>query len=366
MNIKTVDTIHSIVRAGLKPPENITIMITNRCNLFCRHCLPESHLHKTEPEISAKEIKRLIREFVHLGVKEVCLTGGEPLIRPDWFDILSFACRQPGLSRVRLQTNATLLTKADIDALCSLKYKGLVVQVSLEGVTAETNDAVRGPCSFDKILSGLKMLTHAGLGQNVVVAFTEMAHNFSDIPNLMKFLDELGVGGFVSGTLVEGGRARSSKHLLSPTPSQYKTLLNLYHSDLQFRLLYKKMGNIAALEWYEGKSYPGGKPCSCIEKPYINSDGEMYPCIMLPVKKFSIRNVFTRPLKEVILEGIPVWAELPDLNDKRSETLEDCKHCPGKKHCAGGCMGRAYALTGDFMAVEDRCELRKMIYSWSP
>lgn len=366
MDLKKLDIVDTIIRSGLKPPRDITIMITNKCNLSCCHCLPESNLHETRPMISAREIKGLIREFVHIGVKEVCLTGGEPLVHPDWFEILSFACSQPGLNSVRLQTNATLLTKADVDALCSLNYKGLVVQVSLEGASAKTNGVVRGPDSFDQILSGLKLLTHAGLGQQVVVAFTEMAHNFTEIPNLMKLLDELGVGRFVTGTLVMGGRAISSNQLRPPTPSQYSELLNLYHSDLQFRLLYKRMGNIAAIEWYEGKSYPDENQCACIEKPYINSDGEMFPCIMLPIKKYSIQNVFSRPLKEVILDGVPLWAKLPDLNYKRSVKLEKCNHCPGKKHCAGGCMGRAYASTGDFMAVEDRCELRKIIYSWSP
>jgi hypothetical protein len=57
--------------------------------------------------------------------------------------------------------------------------------------------------------------------------------------------------------------------------------------------------------------------------------------------------------------------ELPDLNYKRSTKLEKCKLCLGKKHCARGCMGRAYTSAGDFMAVEDRYELRKIIYSWS-
>ncbi len=102
MDLKNCYIIDSVIRAGLKPPKNITIMITNRCNLSCHHCLPESHLHRTKPMISAKEIKRLIREFVHIGAQEICLTGGEPLIHPDWFEILSFACKQPGLNSVRL------------------------------------------------------------------------------------------------------------------------------------------------------------------------------------------------------------------------------------------------------------------------
>lgn len=341
-------------------------MITNRCNLNCCHCLPESRLDETTFPVSSIKIKGLIEEFVHIGVKEICLTGGEPLLHPDWFDILSFACRQPGLNKVHLQTNATLLTQVDIDAICSLDAKGLVIQVSLEGATAQTNDRVRGAGSFDRILGGLRLLTHADLGHQIVVAFTEMAHNFEEIPKLMKLLYEFGVGSFITGTLVMGGRARLSQRLTPPAPSQYSALLRLYHQDFQFRSLYKKMGNIAALEWYEGKSDSTGKPCSCIEMPYINSKGVMYPCIMLPIKKYSVQDVFSRSLENIFIKGIPLWAELPELNHKRSEMLENCNLCPGKKHCSGGCMGRAYSSTGNFMTVEDRCELRKTVYSWLP
>jgi MoaA/NifB/PqqE/SkfB family radical SAM enzyme len=84
----------------------------------------------------------------------------------------------------------------------------------------------------------------------------------------------------------------------------------------------------------------------------------------LPIDKLAAKDVFHRPLYEVLFEALSLWAELPDLNRRRSVELEACKNCPGKLHCAGGCMGRAYATTGDFMNVEDRCALRKSVYSW--
>jgi len=354
----------SIIRASLRSPKIVTLMITNGCNLSCLHCWPESRSCATAPPVPADTIRRLIGEFVLLGVEEICLTGGEPLTHPDWFEILSFACRQPGLNRVRLQTNATLLTEVDIETLGSIDFKGLTIQVSLEGATAETNDRVRGPGSFEQVFRGLKSLAEAGLGQQVVVAFTETQHNFAELPRLLELLDGLGIGGLVSGTLVQGGRAARTDQVTPPTPAQYEDLLNLYHSDPQFRSRYKKIGNIAALEWFRGKSTPAAEGCICIETPYISADGEMYPCLMLPVEKYAVQGVHHRPLDEVLTEGALLWAELPELNRRRSVELEECKKCPGKLHCAGGCMGRAYAATGDFMSVEDRCALRKSVYLW--
>lgn len=355
--------LNSIIRAGLRPPKIVTVMLTNGCNLSCLHCWPESRSWGTAPPVPAETLKRLIREFARLGVEEICLTGGEPLTHPDWFEILSFTCRQPGLTRVRLQTNATLLSDVDIENLGSIGFKGLIVQVSLEGATAQTNDLVRGPGSFEQAFRGLKGLAEAGLGRQVVVAYTETRENFSELPRLLGFLDELGIGRLISGTLVLGGRAARSDRIALPTPSQYRELLHLYHSDPMFRERYDRIGNIAALEWFRGKSTPGPECCTCIERPYIHADGKIYPCLMLPIDTYAVHDVHHRPLEEVLTEGASIWSGLPELNRRRSLELDACKRCPGQLHCAGGCMGRAYAATGDFMSVEDRCDLRKAVYS---
>ncbi|MCK4790007.1 MAG: radical SAM protein [Desulfobacteraceae bacterium] len=353
-----------ITRAGLRPPKMVTLMITNGCNLRCRHCWPESRSSNVTPPVPVDTLRRLIQELVHLGVEEICLTGGEPLTHPDWLEILDFSCKQSGLKRVRLQTNATLLTEEDIKVLRSISFEGLSVQVSLEGATAQTNDRVRGSGSFERAFRGLKLLAEGGLGKQTLVAFTEMRHNFMELPLLLEMVDMLGIGRLVSGTLVLGGRAAQTDQLVPPTPSQYRDLLDLFHSDVQFRSRYKKTGNIAALEWLAGRLNTSPQSCICIETPYINADGQMYPCVMLPIEKYGVQGVYHRPLDEVLTEGALLWAELPELNLRRSEELEACKECIGKLHCAGGCMGRAYAASGDFMTVEDRCALRKAVYSW--
>jgi radical SAM protein with 4Fe4S-binding SPASM domain len=357
---KILDT---IFRSGLEFPKTVTLAITNNCNLNCHHCLPGSSFHGKGP-VPPKEISRLITGFILLGVEEICLTGGEPLMHPDWLEILSDACSRQGLKRVRLQTNGILLTGIDIEALGSMDSERLILQVSLEGSKAKTNDRVRGSGSFEKIMGRLKLLAGAGLGRQVVVAFTEMHHNFSELPALLELLDQLGIKGLVSGTIVSKGRAVQTKTLAPPTPLQYRELLDLYHLDPQFRSIYKRIGNIAALEWFKGKSSPGAGCCNCIEKLYIDANGNMYPCPMLPIKKLAVKNVYQRPLEESLSDGVALWAELPLLHHRRSVELKICQDCPGRKHCAGGCMGRAYTSTGGFINVEDRCQLRKEVYSW--
>ena len=353
-----------LARAGLVPPKSVTLSITNRCNLNCRHCWPDSGSDDKGPSVPKKVLLRLIRESADLGVEKLILTGGEPLLHPDWFDILAFACQQQDIREVCLQTNAVLLTKAKVSDLLSIADSGLSIQVSLEGASAENHDYIRGRGNFDLTVQVLKRLAEAGLGRRTCVAFTEMRHNFGDIPQALALTDRLGLGRFVAGALVRVGLAAQTGQLALPTPEQYRELLCCYHTDKQFRKRYAKLANIAAIEWFKGQATHSEQVCTCIENPLITSNGVLYPCTMFPHDKYAISDVCSRPLQEAIAEGLLLWTELPKISGLRSAGLKACKQCPGRKHCSGGCMGRAYAAFGNLMAVEDRCQLRKAVYGW--
>ncbi len=357
------DILNRLADAGLVPPKAVTLSITNRCNQNCRHCWPDSGPGDKTPLVPKKVLLRLIRESAALGVEKLILTGGESLIHPDWFDILVFACQQQGIKEVCFQTNAVLLTKAEVNALLSMADGGLSIQVSLEGASAENHDYVRGRGSFDLTVQGLKRLVQAGLGPKTCVAFTEMRHNCEDIPQALELTEQLGLGRFVTGALVTVGRAQTSQ-LALPVPEQYRDLLNRYHTDKRFRERYAKLANIAAIEWFKGQAAHSDRVCTCIENLFITANGVLYPCTMLPYDKYAISNVHSRPLQEAISDGLSLWTELPNISRLRSTSLKACKQCSGRKHCAGGCMGRAYAAFGNLMAVEDRCLLRKAVYGW--
>ena len=355
-----------ICETGLKPPRVVTLMITNGCNLRCHHCWPESLSHKAVLPVPVESLKPLIMGFGGLGITEICLTGGEPLTHPDWLAVLRFCCMQEGIERVRLQTNATLLTEKDVKCLAAIHKKDLVIQVSLEGATPQTHDRLRGKGSFERAFRGLKRLAAAGLGRQTVVAFTETRYNFDSLSLLIERLDDLGVGRLVSGTLVQAGRAARTHALELPTPAQYRALLSLYHQDEAFRKRYHKMANISCLEWWFGKADPASESCACFELPYVTAGGLLYPCIMLPMDQLAVHHVHENPLEESLVKAVSLWSGLPALNRRRISELAPCKTCSGRSHCAGGCMGRAYATTGDFMTVEDRCVLRKAVYAWQP
>ena len=95
-------------------------------------------------------------------------------------------------------------------------------------------------------------------------------------------------------------------------------------------------------------------------------EGKLYPCVMYLNDSIAVEGIHEKSLASAINEILSKWAELPKISNERSDALETCADCPGRLHCRGGCLGRAYAVYGDAMMAEDRCELRKAVYSLEP
>ena len=359
------DAVRRLTDAGLRPPETVTLVMTNRCNLNCRHCWPESLPDAEAPFIETAVLGRLIREFAEMGAETLILTGGEPLLHPDWFHVLSVAA-DGGIGTVILQTNAILITETEIGLMKRLASHRIFFQISLDGATAAHHEYVRGPLSFERTLEGLRRLRDAGLGDRIFLAFTEMWHNFEDIPDALAMAYQLGVRRFATHSLVQGGRAGRTDQLAPPTADQYRRLLKRYGEDDAFRDRYLRLGRIAALEWLKGRSEPSASCCTCIQSPYVTARGMLYPCVMLHADEYAAENLHERPLAEAVREMIPRWRELEKIRRRRAASIPDCEGCPGRRHCAAGCMGRAYERYGRLMAVEDRCALRQAVYGWRP
>jgi radical SAM protein with 4Fe4S-binding SPASM domain len=190
-----------------------------------------------------------------------------------------------------------------------------------------------------------------------------MRHNMEDVPELLEWVDRLGLRRAVGGTLVKHGNAAQAE-LEPPTPDQYRSLLSRYLADARFRDLYEKHGRFSAIEWWKGRSHVRGEPCEFLDHPYVTAEGRIYPCLLCHVDDFAVAGLFERPLAAALDEGLPRWAELVQIARRRSEGLSECRDCPARSSCAGGCMGRAHSASGTFATVEDRCELRRTVHAW--
>ncbi len=157
--------------------------VTRRCNLFCMHCYMDSHDREYPGEFTTEEGYRLLDELARFGVPTVLFSGGEPLIRPDIFDLASYA-GDLGL-RCVLSTNGTLITKdvATRIAEAGFSYAG----ISLDGI-GERHDKVRGRIgAYDEALTGLRRCRDAGV--RVGLRFTVHRKNVDHMPAIFDLLE---------------------------------------------------------------------------------------------------------------------------------------------------------------------------------
>jgi len=345
---------------GLRFPRVLTLAITDDCNLFCSHCWVEASPRVEPTMVASLTVRRLIEEFVELGGEGIRLTGGEPLLHPDWLDILQFSVSL-GLASVEIQTNALLLGTVEIEALEKFATRGLKLQISLDGALPASHDLVRGAGTFSRTLTTIRRLVSAGLGERTSLLFTEMKHNLSEFPELLELAEELGIKSVISGTLVAGGRAAAGGVKISPPdPDQYLDLLEHYLANARFQELYAAYGTMAALEWWLTET-PEHPCCNLVENPYVTPGGLLFPCLLCHSHDFAVAGVFDRALSEVFSEGADRWSSLQRLARRRAETIPACRTCPDKPICSGGCVGRAWGSCGDLLAVDDRCEIRRSI-----
>lgn len=347
---------------ALKPwdtitPDVLTMAITAKCNLSCRHCWVNSG-----PDVSALcapeiQVRRIVEEFAMAGGAAVRFTGGEPLLHPHWLALVASAANA-GL-KVFLQTNGTLWSRDVLESLCSIQSLQISIQVSLDGATAETHDLVRGSGAYASALKGIKQIIEHGFGGVVTLALTEMQHNLHEVPALLRLAQRLGIGSVSCGTLVQCGRSRKDALVAPPRPEQYLALLDHYDEDEAFRVLYDQIGNMAALQWYSNPQEINS--CDLGKNPYLTTEGRLYPCLMCHNDEYSVSGVFKTSLEKALCAAEPKWRALRLISSERASAITQCCSCVLRDSCAGGCIGRAWGSSADLLATDDRCSLRRAV-----
>jgi radical SAM protein with 4Fe4S-binding SPASM domain len=192
-----------------------------------------------------------------------------------------------------------------------------------------------------------------------------MRHNVHEIPRLLEIAEQLGVAAVVGLPLVKSGRAEQNPLTLPPAAEQYLALLERFARDQELRHRYQRIGRFAAIEWLKGGTASVHSGCRFLEKPYVTADGLLFPCALLQASGFAGRGTYERSLAEAILPSLPLWSDLMSVSQARASGMACIASCPGGRHCGGGCLARAYLADRNLLAREDRCELRRAVYSWS-
>ena len=152
------------------------------CNLRCRYCVAESSPEAPRRALGLGNVKRLVNEAVDLGFQDVFLTGGEPFILDDIYEMLAYAS---AWVRTTVLTNGILLQGQRLEKLRAVANDNLIVQVSLDGGRAEDHDAYRGPGTWAKTVEGIKRLKQHGF--RVRLGTTETPANSAHLDKLHTF-----------------------------------------------------------------------------------------------------------------------------------------------------------------------------------
>jgi heme b synthase len=341
------------------PPRVIAWEVTRSCNLACVHCRASAVRGPYEGELSTAEALALVDQIADFADPILILTGGDPLMRADIFDIAAHA-KQRGL-RVVMSPNGTLITP---EVAARMHEIGIGrISVSIDFPTAAEHDKFRGvPGAFDGAVRGIQNALAAGVEVQINSTITKL--NVHYLPALLDLATKLGAVSFHPFMLVPTGRGKELEEQELP-PEEYEKALNWMYDAQQTSELFFKPTDVPHY-WRvmrqrakaEGKkiavhphSHGGMNTLSrgCLAGVgfcFISHTGQVQPCGYFDKVAGDIRE---QPFAE-IWQHSPLFLRLRDL----SQLTGKCGACEYKKVC-GGCRARAYERTGDYMAEEPYC-----------
>lgn len=329
---------------------------TRSCNLNCIHCRAAARNEPYPNELNTEEAVKLLDEIRELGQVIVILTGGEPLMRRDIFEIARHGT-DLGL-RMTMAPNGTLVTLENAKKMADAGIQR--ISISLDGACAEIHDDFRAmPGAFAGAMQGIENAKNAGIEFQINTTITKK--NLTEIPKLLELAVSLGAAAHHIFLLVPTGRGKEIEESTIDAEEYEKTLNWFYDQREKVPLQLKAT---CAPHYYrilrersraEGKSVtPATHGLDAMTRGclggigfcFVSHVGQVQPCGFLEKDCGNIREQsFTE-----------IWRTSPPLLTLRNYDLltGKCGVCEYKNVC-GGCRARAYELTGDFMSEEPLC-----------
>ena len=332
----------------MKETFHIQWHLTNLCNLHCAHCYQDNFSTKSDLNWSGlRKISDNLLNTIKDWNRDACIhvTGGEPLLKPELFDLLDHLDRQPGVKELGIITNGLLIDRKNVRRLSEFQ-KLKKIKISLDGADVETNDAIRSKGAFEKVMHNIS-LAEKEKRFEIIVMFTVMKKNFRNLPSLFNLCRDSGIPGLIIERFIPLGRGRGIMNEVLGR-EEWKEMIGML-----FRF-FSIEGDPPSLFPYQAFqiSFTGeepellGAPCVVgVDGLCIMPEGDVFPCRRLPI---SIGNLLVTPLKRI-------WEESETLEKlRRKKNLRgECGTCEIKE--CRGCRSLAFALTGDLLAEDPHC-----------
>jgi len=332
-----------------KSPYFIDWVITEKCNLNCRHCRG-----MTQGELSSQRAHRLIDEIAILQPDWVIIEGGEPLLRPDLFELLNLL--RDRQIEVHLITNGMLITPQIIN---TLKPMGVRVMISVDGATPKTYETIRQGADFSKVLQSVTTCASEGILE--AINFTLLKNNYTEISDIFKLAHNAGV----PKINVIGLKPCYNYPEELLTPEEYKEVITrtcqaagetgveFFFDEPFFWATVKELGIKAPTpSGNAGILATATTACAFGEYLFVEPNGEVKPCsfaqmVVGNVNQETLNEIWDKTLASPLIQQI---------KEPQSRTGY-CRDCPYLADCKG-CRARTFALTGDWFADDPACPLR--------
>jgi mycofactocin radical SAM maturase len=312
---------------GLDAPICLTWELTYACNLECVYCLSSSG-RRDPDELSTTECKGVIDELARMQVFYVNIGGGEPTVRSDFWELVAYAVDHH--VGVKFSTNGIKLTPERAAWLAATSY--VDVQISLDGATAEVNDEVRGPGSYDTAITAMRNLYDAGFGEFKISAVMTR-HNVDQLDDFTALADRFGAQLRIT-RLRPSGRGADSWDELHPTAAQQRQLYDWLVARGESVLTGDSFFHLSAY----GEALPGLNLCGagrvvCLIDPV----GDVYACPFAIHEEFHAGNVRVTGGFAHVWRESELFAGL-----RRPQSGGACTSCDFYDSCQGGCMAAKF------------------------
>lgn len=340
------------------PPARCLLLqwhITDRCNLRCTHCYQENHEGEDPSHAALREILAQYEELLAFQRSQiprrriggcVTITGGEPFLHLDCWDLLETLAANRPRYRFAILTNGTRIDAAAARRLRQLRPA--FVQVSIEGTEA-THDAIRGRGNFRRTAEAARHLVKNRI--RTLISFSAHQGNYREFPEVARLGRRLGVARVWADRVLPYGAGKNLEDRLL-TPEQTREFFELMYAErLASRRRWFCHTEIAmhrALQFLA----TGAKPYRCTAGDALITvlpNGDLLPCRRMPIR---VGNLFETPLRTLYYES-DLFRELRD----RNRVSAGCEGCPHATSCQGGLRCLSYALTGDPFAADPGCTL---------
>ena len=354
------------VREGMGPV--VVWNSTRTCNLKCRHCYMSSDAKKYQNELTTAEAKQFIDDLADFNVPVLLFSGGEPLIRPDFFELADYAAKK-GV-RPTLSTNGTLITP---EVARKIKDIGVgYVGISLDGLR-EVNDKFRGKAgAFEAAMNGIKNCV--AVDQRVGLRFTINHHNIQELENIFDFIEEENINRVCFYHLVYSGRGNQmmDEDVTAEESRRAMDIIIRRTRDFEERGLKKEIltvdNHCDGVYMYLKALQEGKDELAQQIKKYISMNGgnrsgmafaEVDPLGYVHPDQFTQHHTFGNVRERKFGD---IWQDttnpiMAGVKDRKPLLKGRCSKCKFLDNCNGNFRTRAEARTGDFWESDPSCYL---------